>query len=289
MEERYFYNIIQKGFFRAMPFAIAALLVAMFQSCVYEPYEGFHVQTIPPGSKSSVESRAKGAFMARYTPEDSIIEYHDSLIDIKFNIVEAYLELENRLKYRFPPYKKEHYRLLPYYQLVIVCDIDSCCTINSNWNYQIAEVDWWSLGSNDGFYNRNHYVVTVPYEYLGRLNHNPTLDTLEIPILLGWTYKDLVWKNWRSNGNRLSYWLVVQKMKFILEDTNFQGDIFNYSSAQQALTKEYERILKVGYIEGDRAMSVSEMDSLYPRTPKDELMKKLLQMYTDLASTPREK
>lgn len=244
--------------------------------------------------------------MARYTPVDTFVEYHDSLIDIKFKIVEAYLECKFCPIYRIPPYKTEHYELIDGYKFIIVANVDSCCTVNTEVsNNNIKDITWWSLFPSTEFYghdessiicqaSRNiawlkcngalpqHMATCYTVRTLSRMKHNPQLDTIEIPIYLGDTYTNLVWEDY--NGYQSFMYL-----KFILDDTVFQGDMYTYTSAQKALTKEYEHQMEHGVMFIGKNISISEIDSIYARRPKEELIKKLVWMYTDLATTPREK
>ncbi len=280
MEQRFCGNITQKRVIRDIPLVFVALLVIMLQSCEYEPYSPIGPICIER-TRSSNESKNIGAYMAQYRPVDTLVEYHDSLIDIKFKIIEAYLECDFRKVYRFPPYKTEHYRYSKFYHLVIVADVDSCCTINSSHDKYKS---WWDLGDKVGFQGYGYRTKMFIISELGSLYHDPKLDTLSIPIHLGYTYENLIWKDWQESARYTP--IPVQRVIFILEDTLFQGNTITYASAQKALTEANETVLKYGPLTVDCQKNVSEMDSLYPRFPKEELMKKLLWMYKDYNPPP---
>ncbi len=234
---------------------ILSVLITLFQSCEYVPYRGIQPRTIT-STRSSTESKALGAYMAQYTPIDTLVEYHDSLIDIKFNITEAYLETEFREIYRFPPYRKKHYRLYPMYSFVIIVDLDSVSTVNIP-----HSCSWWEI--SDLQLNRTVRNVPVRVEKLAMTSLHPQLDTIEIPLYFGWSYRNRVWP-----GNHYEE-VLIQKMRFVLDDTNFHGNVFTYSSASQKLQDKFEFKKKTSYVWGHRTRSTSQMDSIYPRHYND--------------------
>lgn len=160
-------------------------LLMMAVSCTEQPFGGSH-QIL---TKSKEESKQQQMFICSYIPLDTVFEYHDSLIDIKLTMKEAYAEIGCWQLYRCPPYLRPHFkRDSTTFIFHCVFDTDPLTTPTREMS---DENNWWEWSCFAGDQRLNDFWCDG--EDLSIEIQLVTLDTLAFPVYFNYTYKTKVW------------------------------------------------------------------------------------------------
>ena len=161
------------------------LLMMVVYSCEYQPWGGG--RNILTNTKE--ESKQRQMFICSYIPLDTIFEYHDSLIDIKLTMKEAYAEIGCWTLHRWPPYHKPRYMrdsLIFIFHCVFDTDSSTTPTRESS-----EENNWWEWNCYEGDQRLNDFWCDG--DRLADETRLVSLDTLAFPVYFNKTYKSIVW------------------------------------------------------------------------------------------------
>ncbi len=134
-------------------------------------------------------------FICSYIPLDTVFEYHDSLIDIKLTMKEAYAEIGCWELFRFPRYLRPHFkRDSTTFIFHCVFDTDSLTTPTREMS---DEDNWWEWSCYAGDQRLNDFWCDG--DRFANETQLETLDTLAFPVYFNYTYKNRVWPGFKPN------------------------------------------------------------------------------------------
>lgn len=226
------------------------LLLALLlpQSCIITPKGGVKLIC----SKSSVESQERGAYLAKYTPIDSLIEYRDSLVNIKMKIIEVYAECPYYEQRSILPHLSPRYVMQDGFQLVIRFAIDSSSTPN-RYTSGSDKGTWWTIGYN----TEPQTIYCVSVHDMCHMKVPVRLDSISIPMYFGTNYRNTVW----ADNNHED--VLIRRIRFVLEDTSFYRGDRTYSSVVRMLEKRSTEMRDYTPIRGDKERTIAEMNEKY--------------------------
>lgn len=230
---------------------LLAFLIIM-TSCTEPPFGGTH-QIF---TESKDDSKLQQTFICSYIPLDTVFEYHDSLIDIKLTIKEAYAEIESWQLFRCPRYIRPHYKR-DSTSFVFHCLFDTDPSTIPTSLYS-TDSNWWKWSCTAGEQDYNNFWCFG--ERLFEEASLTSLDTIAFPIYFGGTYRSVVWPK-----SSMYDYVPIGFIRFARDTTDCE-DIF-YSikdtiqkEAKEHLCREIE-VYHVGYmIESLNWRTVEEMN-----------------------------
>lgn len=251
--------------------SITVLLLSLLcLSCEFTPHGG--IERIACSS-SSIEARQRGSYIVGYKPEDTLIEYHDSLVDIKFVIKEAFLEHPCYEKHTIPPSKTPQIGIMDWTYVFIVCfEIDSSSTDNLfKYNYtsnddtnMISGSDWSNVWWTLGYKCISKKSIRVGYTTIDLCeNHeqSPLIDTIRLALCVDCAYTKKVW-----GRNLKRKEVLLREIQFVLEDTAFQSPTLSYSDACNSWLDMIKNP-EIRWVHNHKRQhfTIAEMDSMYSR------------------------
>ena len=161
------------------------VFLATTASCTEQPFGGAH-QIF---TESKDDSKQQQTFICSYIPLDTVFEYHDSLINIKLTMKEAYAEIESWQLFRCPRYIRPHSKR-DSASFVFHCLFDTDPTTIPTSLYS-TDSNWWEWSCTAGEQDYNNFWCFG--ERLFEEASLTSLDTIAFPVYFGHTYKSIVW------------------------------------------------------------------------------------------------
>lgn len=239
------------------------LLMMVIFSCTEPPFGGSH--HILTSSKE--ESKQRKMFICSYIPLDTVFEYHDSLIDIKLTMKEAYAEIGCWQLFRWPPYLIPRFRRdSTRFYFHCVFDTDSSTTPTSM--LFSDENDWWQWSCWGG-----EQSFTDFWCYGERLaDETPLkdLDTLAFPVYFKTRYKSHVWPGIGRNEE-----VPIGFIRFARDTTDCEAFYYSIKDTVLNEAREYVRRCIEEYhveymISSHNWHTVEEMNAKYKNTSSHE-------------------
>lgn len=231
-------------------------------SCTEQPFGGsHHILT-----RTKEESKQRQMFICSYIPLDTVFEYHDSLIDIKLTMKEAYAEIGCWQLFRWPPYLIPHFkRDSTSFFFHCVFDTDSSTTPTSMFS---DEKNWWQWCCWGGDQYLNDFWCSG--ERLADETSMENLDTLAFPVYFNYTYKTRVWPESRQNE-----YVPIGFIRFARDTTDCEAFYYSIKDTVLNEAREYVRKNIEEYRVGHMIMSnnwhtVEEMNTKYRNTSSNK-------------------
>ena len=203
-------------------------LLMMTVSCTEQPFGGsHHILT-----RSKEESKQRQMFICSYIPLDTVFEYHDSLIDIKLTMKEAYAEMGCWKLFRWPPYRRPHFkRDSTTFIFHCVFDTDPSTTPTKE---SSDENNWWEWSCFTGDQRPNDFWCYG--ECFADETSIENLDTLAFPVYFNYTYKTHVWPGFSRNEC-----VPIGFIRFARDTADCEAFYYSIKDTVLSAAKEYVR------------------------------------------------
>lgn len=214
---------------KKMIILLTVFLMIAVTSCTERPFGG----SSQIYTKSKTDSKQRQMFICSYIPLDTVFEYHDSLVDIKFTMKEAYAEIECWQLFRWPPY------IIPRFKrdstsFVFHCLFSTDSTTTHTDVYS-PNNNWWKWSCTAGEQSLDDFWC-FGERLFDEASLDCSLDTIAFPVYFGSTYKSIAWPNSCHND-----YVPIGFIRFARDTTDCETLFFSIKDTILNDAQEYTR------------------------------------------------